>query len=192
MYFSMLTALKARPGTVLKIDGGLFLVVKHEMRRGWRGATNVAMRLKNLIIGNSQDRVMDSEEKLEDVSLERAKAEFLYEAGDTYSFMNQDTYETVDLHADDVGDNALYLTEWLVCDLQTFEGKFIGIVLPLRVTMKVIEAEPSVAGNTADGKVDKMVKLETWLELRVPGFVNQDESIVINTETGEYLERAKQ
>ena len=120
MYFSMLTALKARPGTVLKIDGGLFLVVKHEMRRGWRGATNVAMRLKNLIIGNSQDRVMDSEEKLEDVSLERAKAEFLYEAGDTYSFMNQDTYETVDLHADDVGDNALYLTEWLVCDLQTF------------------------------------------------------------------------
>ena len=192
MYFPMLTALKARPGTVLKIDGGLFLVVKHEMRRGWRGATNVAMRLKNLIIGNSQDRVMDSEEKLEDVSLERAKAEFLYEAGDTYSFMNQDTYETVDLHADDVGDNALYLTEWLVCDLQTFEGKFIGIVLPLRVTMKVIEAEPSVAGNTADGKVDKMVKLETWLELRVPGFVNQDESIVINTETGEYLERAKQ
>ena len=69
------------------------------------------MRLKNLIVGNSQDRVMDSEEKLEDVSLERAKAEFLYEAGDTYSFMNQDTYETVDLHADDVGDNALYLTE---------------------------------------------------------------------------------
>ena len=191
MYFSMLTALKARPGTVLKIDGGLFLVVKHEMRRGWRGATNVAMRLKNLIIGNSQDRVMDSEEKLEDVSLERAKAEFLYEAGDTYSFMNQDTYETVDLHADDVGDNALYLTEWLECDLQTFEGKFIGIVLPLRVTMKVIEAEPSVAGNTADGKVDKMVTLETWLELRVPGFVNQEESIVINTETGEYLERAK-
>ena len=187
----MLTALKARTGTVLKIDGGLYLVVKHEMRRGGRGATNVAMRLKNLIIGNSQDRVMDSEEKLEDVSLERAKAEFLYASGDTYSFMNQDTYETVELHEDDVGDSAPYLTEGLVCDLQTFEGKFIGIVLPLRVTMRVIEAEPAVSGNTADGKVDKLVKLETGLELRVPGFVNQDESIVINTETGEYLERAK-
>ncbi len=187
----MLTALKARTGTVLKIDGGLYLVVKHEMRRGGRGATNVAMRLKNLIIGNSQDRVMDSEEKLEDVSLERAKAEFLYSSGDTYSFMNQDTYETVDLHEDDVGDSVLYLTEGLVCDLQTFEGKFIGIVLPLRVTMKVVEAEPAVSGNTADGKVDKLVKLESGLELRVPGFVNQDESIVINTETGEYLERAK-
>jgi elongation factor P len=185
------TAMQARPGTVLKINGELLLVVKHEMRRGGRGATNVMMRLKNLIQGNTSDRVLDSEEKLDDVMLERAKAEFLYVSGDSYAFMNQDTYETVELHADDVGDNALYLKEGLVVDLQTFEGKFIGIALPLRVTLKVIEAEPSVAGNTADGKVDKVVKLETGLELRVPGFVNQDESIVINTETGEYLERAK-
>jgi len=149
------------------------------------------MRLKNLIQWNTSDRVLDSEEKLDDVILERAKAEFLYASGDSFAFMNQDTYETVELHADDVGDNALYLKEGLVVDLQTFEWKFIGIALPLRVTLKVVEAEPSVAGNTADGKVDKVVKLETGLELRVPGFVNQDESIVINTETGEYLERAK-
>lgn len=187
----MITALKARPGTVVRIGGELLLVVRHEMKRGGRGATNVAMRLKNLIQGNSSDRVLDSEEKLEDVILDRAKAEYLYAAGDTYAFMNQDTYETVELHADDVGDNAFYLTEGLVCDLQTFEGKFIGIVLPMKVTLKVVEAEPAVSGNTADGKVDKLVKLETGLELRVPWFVNQDESIVINTETGEYLERAK-
>lgn len=187
----MKTALQARPGTVLRIDNEIWLVVKHEMRRGGRGATNVMMRLKNLIQGNTSDRVMDSEEKLDDVMLERAKAEFLYQAGDTFAFMNQSTYETVELHEDDVGDAALYLTEGLVVDLQTFEGKFIGIVLPLRVTLKVVEAEPAVAGNTADGKVDKVVKLETGLELRVPGFVNQDESIVLNTETGEYLERAK-
>ncbi len=187
----MLTALKARPGTVVRINGELLLVVRHEMKRGGRGATNVAVRLKNLIQGNSSDRVLDSEEKLEDVVLERAKAEYLYASGDSYAFMNQDTYETVELHADDVGDAALYLTEGLVCDLQTFEGRFIGIVLPMKVTLKVVEAEPSVAGNTADGKIDKIVKLETGLEIRVPGFVNQDESIILNTETGEYLERAK-
>jgi elongation factor P len=187
----MKTALQARPGTVIRIGGELFLVVKHEMKRGGRGATNVAMRLKNLIVGNNSDRVMDSEEKLEDVTLDRAKAEYLYSSGDTYAFMNQDTYETVELHEDDVGDAYLYLTEGTMVDLQTFEGKFIGIMLPLRVTLKVVEAEPSVAGNTADGKIDKLVKLETGLEIRVPGFVNQDESIIINTETGEYLERAK-
>lgn len=179
----MITALKARTGTVLRRDGGLFLVVRHEMKRGGRGATNVAIRLKNILQNGMADVVMDSEEKLDDVVLERAKAEFLYSAGDMYSFMNQDTYETVELHEDDVGDAALYLREGIVVDLQTFEGKFIGIILPLRVTLKVVEADPSVAGNTADGKVDKVVKLETGLEMRVPGFVNQDESIVINTET---------
>ena len=187
----MKTAMQARPGTVIKLNGELLMVVKHEMRRGGRGATNVMLRLKNLIIGNTVDRVVDSEEKFEDITLERAKAEFLYQSGDTFAFMNQDTYETVELHEDDVGDAAMYLKEGLMVDLQTFEGKFIGIMLPLRVTLKVIEADPSVAGNTADWKVDKLVKLETGLELRVPGFVNQDESIVINTETGDYLERAK-
>jgi len=157
----MKTAMQARPGTVLRINGELLLVVKHEMRRGGRGATNVMMRLKNLIQGNNSDRVMDSEEKYEDVILDRAKAEFLYQSGDDFAFMNQDTYETVELHADDVGDAALYLKEGTMVDLQTFEGKFIGIMLPLRVTLQVVEAEPSVAGNTADGKIDKLVKLET-------------------------------
>jgi translation elongation factor P/translation initiation factor 5A len=76
----MITALKARTGTVLRIDGGLFLVVRHEMKRGGRGATNVAVRLKNLMQNGMADRMMDSEEKLEDVVLERAKAEFLYSA----------------------------------------------------------------------------------------------------------------
>jgi translation elongation factor P/translation initiation factor 5A len=74
----MITALKARTGTVLRRDGGLFLVVRHEMKRGGRGATNVAMRLKNILQNGMADVVMDSEEKLDDVILERAKAEFLY------------------------------------------------------------------------------------------------------------------
>ena len=113
--------MQARPGTVIRLNGELLMVVKHEMKRGGRGATNVAMRLKNLIQGNTSDRVMDSEEKFEDVTLERAKAEFLYQSGDDFAFMNQDTYETVELHADDVGDAALYLTEGLIVDLQTFE-----------------------------------------------------------------------
>lgn len=187
----MKTALQAKTGTVLRIDGDIYLVVKHEMRRGGRGATNVQMRLKNLIQGNTQDRVMDSEEKLDDVVLERSKAEFLYQSGEEFAFMNQDTYETVELHAEDIGDAAFFLKEGLIVDLQTFEGKFIGIVLPLRVELQVTECEPTVAGNTADGKVEKYAKLETGYELKVPGFINQDDVVVINTESGEYLERAK-
>lgn len=187
----MKTALQAKTGTVLQIDGELFMVIRHEMRRGGRGATNVQMRLKNLIQGNTVDRVMDSEEKLDDVILERSKAEFLYQSGDEFAFMNQDTYETVELHADDIGDAVHYLKEGLIVDLQTFEGKFVGIVLPIRVELQITECEPTVAGNTADGKVEKWAKLETGLEIKVPGFINQDDIVIIDTETGKYLERAK-
>lgn len=187
----MKTALQAKTGTVLKIDGELFLVIKHEMRRGGRGATNVQMRLKNLIQGNTQDRVMDSEEKLDDIILERSKAEYLYEAGNTFAFMNQNTYETVELNEDDIGDAKNYLKEGLIVDLQTFEGKFVGIVLPLRVTLQITECEPTVAGNTADGKVEKWATLETGLQIKVPGFINQDDMIIVSTEDGSYLERAK-
>ena len=84
-----------------------------------------------------------------------------------------------------------YLKEGLIVDIQSYEGRFIGVILPARVTLKVIEADPSVAGNTADGKVDKLIKLETGLEMRVPGFINNGDLLVINTETGEYQERAK-
>ena len=187
----MKTALQAKTGTVLKIDGDLFLVVRHEMRRGGRGATNVSMRLKNLSQGNIVDRVMDSEEKLDDVILDRAKAEFLYQSGDEFAFMNQDTYETVELHAEDIGDAANYLKEGLMVDLQTFEGKFVGIILPIRVELQITECEPTVAGNTADGKVEKWATVETGLQVKVPGFVNQEDVIVVSTEDGSYLERAK-
>ena len=105
--------------------------------------------------------------------------------------MNQDTFEQIELTIDDIGDAVNYLTEGLIVDIQSYEGRFIGVILPQRVKLKVIEADPAVAGNTADGKVDKLVKLETGLEMRVPGFINNGEYLIINTETGEYQERAK-
>jgi elongation factor P len=187
----MKTAFEARTGTVLRMWNDLLLVIKHEFHRGGRGSTTVNMRLKNLVSGATMDRSMDSEEKLDDVVLDRSKAEYLYENVGTYAFMLQDTYETLELSAENVGDASKYLKEGQIVDIQQFEGKFIGILLPARVTLQIVEAEPSVKGNTADGKVDKVVKLETGLELRVPGFVEQDDSIVVSTETGEYVERAK-
>ena len=105
--------------------------------------------------------------------------------------MNQENFEQVELQIDDIGDAVNYLTEGLIVDIQSYEGRFIGAILPQRVTLQVIEADPAVAGNTADGKVDKLVKLQTGLELRVPGFINNGDLLVINTETGEYQERAK-
>ena len=187
----MKTALQSRPGTVLKMGNDLFLVVKFEIHRGGRGATNIKLRMKNLLAGGMADRVFDSEEKFDDVTLSRFKFEFLYESAGTYAFMNQENYEQIELTEDDIGDAKFYLTEGLIVDMQSYEGKFIGIMLPQNVKLQVVEAEPAVKGNTADGKTDKLVKLETGLELRVPAFVNNGEYLIINTETGEYSERAK-
>ncbi len=187
----MKTAMQSRVGTVVKIGNDLMLVLKFEINRGGRGATNIKLRLKNLLQGNSVDKMFDSEDKLEDITLERVKFEYLYESTGTYAFMSQETFEQVELQADDIGDAVSYLKEGLIVDIQSYEGRFIGVILPQRVTLKVIEADPSVAGNTADGKVDKLIKLETGLEMRVPGFINNGDLLVINTETGEYQERAK-
>jgi elongation factor P len=184
-------AMQCRVGTVIKIGGDLLLVLKFELHRGGRGATNIKLRLKNLIQGNSIDKMFDSEDKFDDITLERVKFEFLYESAGSYAFMNQDTFEQIELTIDDIGDAVNYLTEGLIVDIQSYEGRFIGVILPQRVKLKVIEADPAVAGNTADGKVDKLVKLETGLEMRVPGFINNGEYLIINTETGEYQERAK-
>jgi len=187
----MKTAFQARPGTVVKIGNDLMLVVKYEIHRGGRGATNIKMRLKNLLAGNSVDRVFDGEDKLEDVLLDRSKFEFLYESGWDYAFMNQDTYEQIELSEDNIGDMKYFLTEGLRVDVQQYEGKFIGILLPLTVRLTIAECDPSVKGNTADGKITKDAVTNTGYAIKIPGFVDAWEDIMVNTETGEYQERAK-
>lgn len=187
----MKTALQSRPGTVLKIGNDLMLVVKFEIHRGGRGATNIKMRLKNLIVGNTQDRVFDSEEKFDDITLSRVKFEYLYESAGTYAFMNQETYEQIELTEDDLGDAVNFLTEGLIVDVQSYEGRFVGVILPATVKLEIVECEPGVKGNTADGKITKDATLSTGYVVKVPGFIENGETIVVNTETGEYQERAK-
>lgn len=187
----MKTAQQSRPGTVIKIGNDLMLVVRYEIHRGGRGATNIKMRLKNLIAGNTVDRVFDGEEKFEDITLDRAKFEYLYATGDAYAFMDQDTYEQIEISEENIGDAKNFLVEGIKVDVQQYEGKFVGIVLPNTVRMTIVECDPGVKGNTADGKVTKDATTNTGYQIKVPGFVNSGEDIIVNTETGEYQERAK-
>ena len=128
---------------------------------------------------------------MDDVILDRSKHEFLYESAGTYYFMDNTNYEQIEIDEESIGDNKYFLTEGLVVDVQQYEGKFIGISLPLSVRMTVTECDPGVKGNTADGKVVKDAVTNTGYALKIPGFVEQGEDIIVNTETGEYQERAK-
>lgn len=187
----MKTAFESKPGTVLKLEWSLFLVVKYEYHRWGRGSTNIKMRLKNLYEGNSIDRVFDGEDKMEDVVLDRSKFEFLYESNWSYAFMSQTTYEQIELSQDDIWDARYYLIEWNLVDVQQFEWRFIWIALPTNVRLTIVECEPGVKWNTADWKIIKEAKTNTWLVVKVPWFVESGEDIIVNTETWEYLERAK-
>ncbi len=187
----MKTAFQSRLWTVLRIDNVLYLVVKFEYRRGGRGATTINLRLKNLLEGNSVDRQFDGEVKMDDVTLDRAKFEYLYESAWEYFFMNNETFEQIELGEDNIWDNKFYLTEGMIVDVQQYEGKFIGISLPTNVRLTIETCDPGVKGNTADGKVMKDAVTNTGLSLKIPGFVEQGEDIMVNTESGEYSERAK-
>lgn len=190
----MKTAFYSKVGTVLKMNGHLYMVTRHALKTTLKGRGKgflVQLRMKDLIHGNMVEETLDSEDKVDDVTLERAKFEFLYEDQGNFAFMNQETYDQIELSAEDIGDGVQFLVPGAIVDLQQFEGRFVGIVLPLNVKLKVTEADPGVKGNTADGKVVKDAMLETGYRLKVPGFVEEGEYIIVNTETGEYSERAK-
>ncbi len=187
----MKTAFESKPGTVLRIDSELYFVSKWEYHRAGRGATTIKMRLKNLFNGSMTDRTFGWEDKMDDVILERARFEYLYGAGGTYAFMNQETYEQIELDEETIWDMKFFLIEWDTVDIQQFEGKFVGLVLPTNVKLTIAECDPGVKGNTADGKVTKDAVTNTGLTIKVPGFVNQGDEVIVNTETGDYMERAK-
>ena len=187
----MKTAFEAKPGTVLKIDNALFFVSKWEYHRAWRWATTIKVRLKNLFNSTMTDRTFNWEDKLDDVILDRARFEYLYQAWGTYAFMNQSTYEQIELDEETIGDMKYFLIEWETIDIQQYEWKFIWIVLPTNVKLEITECEPSVKWNTADWKITKDAVTNTWLAIKVPWFVEQWDMVIVNTESWEYQERAK-
>lgn len=187
----MKTAFESKPGTVLKIDWELFFVSKYEYHRAWRGTTTIKMRLKNLMNNSSTDRTFNWEDKMDDVILDRARFEYLYWAWWVYAFMNQTTYEQIELDEDTIWDMKYFLVEWNTVDIQQYEWKFIWLVLPTNIKLTIEECEPWVKWNTADGKVTKDAITNTGLNIKVPWFINQWDEIIVNTETWEYMERAK-
>jgi len=187
----MKTAFESKPGTVLRIDDELYFVSKWEYHRAWRWATTIKMRLKNLFNWTMTDRTFGWEDKMDDVILERARFEYLYSNAWTYAFMNGETYEQIELDEDTIWDMKYFLIEGNTVDIQQFEWKFVWLVLPTNVKLTITDCEPGVKGNTADGKVTKDAVTNTGLIIKVPGFINIWDEVIVNTETGEYQERAK-
>jgi elongation factor P len=177
-----------RKNLKIEIDGNPWMVVDFQFVKPGKGNAFTRTRIKNMITGNVIDRTYKTGEKLVPAHLEEHDMQFLYKEGDRYHFMNNQTYEQVELDDDHLGDAKNWLLENLSVQILFFKGQPIGVTPPNFVEMEVIESEPGVKGDTATGAT-KVAKLITGAEIQVPLFVKQGDWIQIDTRTGEYLRR---
>jgi elongation factor P len=185
----MLNVTEMRKGVAIEMDGVLYQVLDYEHIKMGRGSAQVRLRLRDLRGGHTIDKTFQATAKFPRARVERQQAQYLYQDGDLYYFMNTETYDQIPLNRNQVGEAIEYLTENGACQLLTFGDEAIGIELPAAVELAVAETDPWVKGDTAQGGT-KPAKLETGLTVQVPLFVSPGEKVKVDTRSGEYLERA--
>lgn len=179
-----------RKGLKIEIDGEPYVVVQFEFVKPGKGQALYKCKLKNMLTGSQFDRTYRSGEKFNKADLEELDMEYLYFDGENYCFMNTSTYEQEFLGPDQVGDAKGFLKENTVCSMLFFDRRPIGLTLPNFVDLKIVKADPWVKGDTASGD-SKPATLETGVTIQVPPFVEEGETIRIDTRTGQYVERVK-
>ena len=177
-----------RNGFTMRLEGALFSIVEFQHVKPGKGGGFVRTRLKNLNTGAVIDRTFRSGDRVEEIRVEKREMQFLYSDGGTFHFMDSETYEQVGLDAALLADSAGLLQENESAFVMVLEGRAIGVELPNFVQLKVAHTEPGVKGDTATGAV-KPATLETGAVVSVPLFVNQGDTLKIDTRTGDYVER---
>jgi elongation factor P len=154
------------------------------------GQTLVRIKMRNLLTRAVFDRTFKAGEKFKEPDLTMGSASFLYSDAGGYHFMDQETYETLTLGSDMIGDDRLLLVDNVVVQVQKFNGNPIGLQFPALVELTVTSTELGARGDTASGSVTKLATLETGLEVRVPLFIKEGEKVKVHTETREFAGRA--
>lgn len=180
-----------RKGNVLEQpDGQLYTVLKAETYRPGKGTPTATIDMRRISDGVKVVETYKTTDQLERAFVEEVKHQYLYQDGDLYVFMNPDNYEQVMVPSGMLGDSAPYLGENMDVHLLMFDGKPVSIELPQRVTLEIVETEPVVKGQTASGSY-KPAKLSNGVRVMVPPHVETGTRIVVSTDDGSYVERAK-
>ena len=188
----MVATSELKVGTSFMYDGAPLIVQRKLGQRSGRAGQVTNLRVKNIVTGQTMDLGLDSGEKFEEVDLDEHTVKLSYLDGDTYVFMDQDTYEQFELAKDDLGDNAGYITpdDDIEVMITFYEGKPVGINLPINVVRTIEYCEPGVKGDTS-GKSMKPAKLDTGIEIMVPRFCDIGTKVVVDTRDGSFVERVK-
>jgi elongation factor P len=185
------TASDLRKGLKIEIEGIPYEVTEFQFVKPGKGQAMYKCRIKNMIVGNTMEKTFRAVDKIDQPNIESRTMSFSYQEGDKYVFMDNKTYEQVDVHQDVLGDQRFFLSEDLECEVLFFNGRAMSVTLPAFVIKQITETEPGARGDTATN-VLKPAKIDTGYELGVPIFINQGDYVRIDTRDGKYVERVKQ
>jgi elongation factor P len=180
-----------KKSSVIRENGELWLVTEFQHVNPGKGAAFVRTRVKNVKTGKTLERTIKMSESVDLVEMEYRTMQYLYHDAMGYAFMDSGSYEQVSMPDEDVGDMGQYLREGMDVTIITHEGRPIALQLPRKMNFKVVETAPAVKGDTASGNVTKEAKTENGFIIHIPIFINEGDEVVVNTDTGEYVERAK-
>ena len=175
-------------GMAISYDGKTWVIVEFQHVKPGKGGAFVRTKLKEIKSGRVVDITFRGGEKLEDVRLESKNVQYLYNDGDSYHFMDTDSYEQFELQKDFIGENAKWLKENDMATIQIAGGEMIGVEPPMFVELEIVETDPGFKGDTVQGGT-KPAKLETGAIVQVPLFLNSGEKIRVDTRDGRYVTR---
>ena len=185
----MISTNDLKNGITIEVDGAIFVVLNTEHVKPGKGAAIVKAKLKNLRTGAIYEQTFNAGVKVATARIEKQLMQYLYNMNDIYYFMNMDSYEQLELAKEAVGDGANFLKENLEVYITSYEGEVLGLQLPDKVELVVTHTEPAVKGNTTNNAL-KDAEVETGLNVRVPLFIEEGETIIVSTSDGKYVSRA--
>ncbi|HWR00141.1 MAG TPA: elongation factor P [Candidatus Methylomirabilis sp.] len=179
-----------KKGIVLLLNGDPWVVTEFQHINPGKGAAFVRTRVKNVKTGRTLEQTFKVSESVDIVDVEYRNMQYLFHDATGYTFMDNATYEQFTMGDEETGDQGKYLREGLEVVLAMYDGRPIALQLPKKMTFTITETMPAVKGDTASGNVTKDAKTDGGFTVRVPLFIKEGEAVIVNTDTGEYVERA--
>ena len=185
----MVTAGDFKNGVTFEMECKVYSIIEFQHVKPCKGAAFVRTKIRDVINGSVVEKTFSPTDKFPTAFIERKEMEYSYEDGGLYYFMDQETYDMVPVDAANLDDNFKFVKENMVCKILSYKGNVFGVEPPTFVTLQVTQTDPGFKGDTATNAT-KPATLETGAEIKVPLFIDEGESINIDTRTGEYLSRA--
>lgn len=179
-----------KTGLTIEVDGDIYRVIDFQHVKPGKGAAFVRSKLRNLRSGNVNEKTFRAGEKVEKAQIDNRRMQYLYANGDDHVFMDNDSYEQIELNASQIEYELKFLRENMEVHIMQYQGETLGVELPTTVVLKVTETEPGIKGDTASGGT-KPATLETGLTVQVPFFINVGDKLIINTSEAAYVSRAQ-